>query len=1023
MGVLGGVGFSIREVKAVAKSRNRMRKGLVSAVGAIALMTALLPLMPMAQAGHTAANTLEVTPEEQTIPFGTDQATLIARLGSDRASNQASESVQIDFENEGDADGASFASPDASCTIPADAVECSIIVPRGAGRDYWRAWIDRSPPPGSDIDPEVDTEEDKIAVVGPNGTSSDCDEPEDPSNACIVDPLGPDDSADPGDATGCNTALVPEFAPSDEPDCTDVVWINWAGEDPVETTIDCDDETGPDTERETNAPGETETYTCQIRDQFGGLLSRDVFGEVENSINDPDVVDGASYNTPDYVCEAATQPNRCEADVSDVENELGTSEICWWFGEPEDGASLCADEPTAENQVADGSDTGNDLADQTDLTYETIEDFTLDCSPETASNPAGTSHTVTCSAFSPTTQQPVSGVPVDVEITGAGDTDPVPGDSKETPDRSCTTGADGSCSFTHSSTATGTSTYRAWIDADGDNLNPEADNTEGRDENATPGGTLEPDRTDVVEKTWTTAPTTITISPQQDSGEVGECNPYTITASTASGPVQGVTIDVEQFHQTALDQSPNNEPTVTFCMPASGANPSDVDTDEGDLKPAQDTADENADEEDPDNPGTAGGETVQQTNASGQVTIGIAVQPGNGSDGQGGVAITAFFDPNDNDDPDSGEPQDEAGKTWTEPPEPGGRTIECEPETATTETDDEHVVTCTVRDSGGNPDPGKGVDFSETGQGEIVSSTSATTDANGEASVTVASDDPGEQTITGTLSDANTNEPDTDECDRAAGDPAGSPAGQCTDSVSNTWIEPQPECSDGEDNDGDGQTDFPDDSGCDSAEDDDESDEECPNFEGDPRNQIVGTSGDDNLQGTPGDDIICGLGGNDLIEGGGGNDLIFGGSGNDRASGGDGNDRIFGGAGKDDIRGNSGNDELRGGGQNDVILGNAGEDQLFGGGGEDIVRGGKNADFAKGGKGDDTLQGGRGGDELRGNAGNDTVRGVAGHDLLKGGRDDDSLRGGKGNDRMRGGPGRDSCRGGPGSDDARGCEA
>lgn len=955
-------------------AKDRVRRVFVGTLGVIALLAVMLPLAPVAYAEHDGPNELEVTPEIQSIDFGTDQATLIARLGQPVAA-----STQIDFENQNDNDGASFASPDASCTILPDQKECELLIARGQGRDYWRAWIDQSPPPGSDNDPEVDTEEERIS-----NPDTDCNEPEDPDDLFVCEPdptglVGPDETANPGNAqSDLNNERCGLTTPAaQEPDCTDVVWVNWEGEPSVATTVDCDDNTGPDTERETNAPGETETYTCVLRDQFGGILTaNDVFGEVENPINDPDVIDGASYNTPDYSCNptGSGSSRRCTADASDNENELGTSEICWWHGQPEDGASLCASEPTGEAQAADGSDPGNDLADQTELTYENIENHTLDCSPETDSNPAETTHTVTCTAFSPTTNQPVSGVPIDVEITGAGDPDPGPaGDSPEAPDRGCTTGSDGSCSFTHSSTATGTTTYRAWIDEDGSNLNVEADGDEGRDETAQPGDEGEPDGTDVVEKTWTAAPTTITISPQQDSGEVGECNPYTITASTASGPVQGVTIDVEQFHQTALDQSPNNEPTVTFCTPASGPNPSEVDTDRGDLKPSQDTEDEDADEEDPDNPGTAGGETVQQTNASGQVTIGIAVLPGNGSDGTGGVTITAFFDPNDNDDPDSGEPQDEAGKTWTEAPEPGGRTIDCEPETATTETDEEHVVTCTVRNSGGNPDPGRGVDFSETGEGEIVSSTSATTDANGQAAVTVASDTPGEQTITGTLTDANVNEPDTDECDRPAGDPPGSPAGQCTDSVSNTWEEATPDT--------------------------------CPGFEGDNRNQIVGTPGDDNLEGTSGNDIICGLGGNDAIEGLAGNDLIIGGSGNDRIGGG------------------SGNDELRGNSGDDFILGNAGEDRLFGGGGDDVIRGGKNADFAKGGKNADVVQGGRGGDELRGSSGHDTIRGNSGNDLLKGGRGNDTLRGGEGNDSMRGGSGRDACRGGPGNDDARNCEA
>ena len=40
---------------------------------------------------------------------------------------------------------------------------------------------------------------------------------------------------------------------------------------------------------------------------------------------------------------------------------------------------------------------------------------------------------------------------------------------------------------------------------------------------------------------------------------------------------------------------------------------------------------------------------------------------------------------------------------------------------------------------------------------------------------------------------------------------------------------------------------------------------ECPGFGGDPRNDVIGTAGPDNLAGTSGNDIVCGLGGNDTL--------------------------------------------------------------------------------------------------------------------------------------------------------------
>lgn len=199
--------------------------------------------------------------------------------------------------------------------------------------------------------------------------------------------------------------------------------------------------------------------------------------------------------------------------------------------------------------------------------------------------------------------------------------------------------------------------------------------------------------------------------------------------------------------------------------------------------------------------------------------------------------------------------------------------------------------------------------------------------------------------------------------------------------------------------------------------------EECPGYEGDPRNHIVGTPGDDRLEGTEGDDIICGLGGDDIIDGLGGNDVLLGGDGNDIIRGGDGNDELYGEDGKDDLRGGSGNDYIDGGLQNDVMLGNAGNDIMIGRSGDDIARGGGGDDIARGGGGKDALKGGKGGDDLRGGGGKDTLSGGAGPDELRGGKGADLLKGGAGPDKLFGGGGRDTCDGGGGRNQVKGCEA
>lgn len=112
----------------------------------------------------------------------------------------------------------------------------------------------------------------------------------------------------------------------------------------------------------------------------------------------------------------------------------------------------------------------------------------------------------------------------------------------------------------------------------------------------------------------------------------------------------------------------------------------------------------------------------------------------------------------------------------------------------------------------------------------------------------------------------------------------------------------------------------------------------CPGFAGNPRNQVVGTAGDDILTGTPGADIICGKGGSDTLSGLGGNDLLLGALGNDRLGGGSGRDRLVGASGRD------------------RLFGGTGRDRLFGGPGRDLLHGGPGRDFGAGGPGRDTFR-------------------------------------------------------------------
>lgn len=991
---------------------NRKAGALLTAL--LTLIALALPLMGTALANH-GDRTLDVTPDQygdigdnEDGPFTGETVTFTANLSGPAGAT----AINIDAEHyagPNDPDGAnSPTSPDYTCDVPPGEISCTVsftgtrATASNGTQDRIRFWIDHdkvNTTDESDKDEGIVASEDDCGETDPSGGT--CPRAFSGSGAA---PSATSPSGGPGPNENCEGADITEAF---EPDCTDAVQVDYDNRSGVAQTLDCDDSGTPDTERETKQDDPTdptqgesdvssETYTCVVNNQFNsGENDVRVFGENENGINDPDTIDGASYNQPDYTCndndgQTTPDPNGipgfeddgvCYITVDQEEEELGTAEICFWVDLDNDLATdesgVCASEPTGENQLSSGSDSGNDLADQVELSWENASTFNLDCIPETDTDAVGTPHEVTCTATSSTSgNRAVSGVVIEVEITGEGDPDS--SDSPQNPDSGCTTTSGGSCTFEHTSTTEGTTTYRAWIN-DGeaepvlpDGFDEDVDTEEGQNESTTPGDKSEPDSTDVVTNEWVPAPTSLQMTPESDTAQVGECNPFTITATAGTGtsaePAAGIVIDVEQRHATAGDDTASNEPTVTFCEPTSGPNPSDVDESRGDLGTSSDSS--VTDDEEPDNKGTAGGETQKTTNSNGQITIGISITGGQGSDGSGTVEVTAFFDENDNDDPDAGEPADTSTKTWTSAAGTGGRVIDCEPETATTDTADSHTVTCTVLSATNQPQSGANVTFTEVGAGVIQSSSTVTTGADGKASVTVVSDEAGEQTITGTITNSTQSEPDTDECNRPANDPAGSPAGACSDSVTNTWTDESPsECSDDLDNDGDGDTDFPEDQGCDDLQDDDETNvgpaETCPGYEGDDRNQVIGTSGDDTLEGTDGDDVICGFGGNDTIAAGDGDDVVLGGKGNDLVSAGEGNDTVRGGGGNDTITGSLGADELRGGGGRDSIRGGGARDAIYGGRGPDILRGGKGPDLLDGGPGNDTCNGGLGRNRIK----------------------------------------------------------
>ena len=761
---------------------------------------------------------------------------------------------------------------------------------------------------------------------------------------------------------GENQATSP--GSSAEPDATDVISVTWqvsvAG--PV-TTLDCDDAGPPDTERETNpltGASSSEVYTCTTRNAQGGVVTAvdtQVKAENETAANDPPSGsdNGASYGTPDYTCQTGSTGS-CQITVAPTDGDSGTTTICFYL----DDGTACGSEAIGETEA-------NDLADRVELTWVTVVAVTqVDATPETRTTTltSGTdTNEITVVARGDGNVPAVAATNIKFAIAAG----PNAGSNGVTvSDGTCAAAqnfdsnvADEThrCIYTNPNDVAGTDQIRVFAD-----LNNDGDHDQG-----------EP--FDDVTQTWRTTDPTLTLTPATDSASVGTCNPFTVRLVNTTGqPMADRIIDLEQRHARATNNTANDEPTVSFCVPTSGVNPTDVDTSEGDLN------------ENPDNLGTLGAETEEETDANGMLTVGVRVAPTQGSDGTGNVTISAFLDTSGGDDPDANEAQDTSIKTWVLPE---GRIIDCEPEAGAHDKGDTHTVSCTVTDRFGARVPGVSVTFSEGGVGEVSSST-AITDANGVVTATATSDEVGTQTIAGTItSDVTGNEPaEVDDCDLGAGNPTGAPAGVCQDTVTHTWTQPPVDSlavdlEETTDKPGgshdvtvlalDGQGDpvpgaeiawsssgvgtltdmetVTDANGEASATVSSdtvgvqsvtavvtpcEPDGSCAatsvNNWGPNKCTIFGTTGPDFLKGTDDDDVICGFGGDDFASAGDGDDVFIGHRGADTA---------FGGAGNDTLKGKKGRDELNGGRGNDVLRGGAGFDRLNGGAGFDLCAGGR----------------------------------------------------------------------------------
>jgi hypothetical protein len=518
----------------------------VTMVAILSLVAALLPFAPPAAANHGRA-TLNVRPESASRPLDATH-TFIAEL--DQLVTVEQGSVNIDFENQSgvnDEDGTTFDSPDLTCTIAARERSCSVTYTGTVtGRDLWRVWIDHD---GRDATVEADRTENR------------------------------NEDRDAGDGgTVCNGA-----DPSGEPDCTDVVEVLWGT-----GALDCDDAEGPDTERNTNPSGggavSNEVYTCTLTDATSRPDAGKVIrAEVLNGINDPDLSDGASYDSPDYRCTTddgtqGTTAGGCTITVTQNETEAGTAQICFWAGLVEDGALICSDETTEESQEADGSDVGNDLGDAVEKTWDErgAAGGGLDAEPESETSGFGT-HEITATIYDQ------FGAPFNGDSTvyfeffrgSPSDTDR---NSPATPDLTCTTTNDSTCIATYSQIVTGgTDLVCVWTNTpplmSGTNNNGTCDGEGLTDADDAPGAADAPDAggddVDVVQRIWQnpTDATRVECLPETQTARRNTSPGITCTATDAAGvPVAGAEIDAEAVGVNDPDAADAPTPPDFSCV-------------------------------------------------------------------------------------------------------------------------------------------------------------------------------------------------------------------------------------------------------------------------------------------------------------------------------------------------------------------------------------------------------------------------------------------------------------------------
>ena len=347
---------------------------VVLASTALMMIALLVPLSGVALANH-GARTLDLTPELADNGVGATH-TVTATLS---ATPDVGSPIEIDFEIAGPGDvdaGDTNLTPDRTCTVTNPAVFCTVSYSSAVvGVDTIRGWIDH----------------DK------DNTTVEADATE-----------GQDETTTPGAET--------------ESDDTDVVTKTWFTGLPAGARLDCDDESGGDTERNPiTGTGTAEIYTCTVVNTAAS--NAPVAGvkiDVENldGANDPDNSAVAGTADMNDACTTAAD-GTCTVTISPVDSQIGTAIICFWADTDSDAVFDPAGSATDGGQCAElFNDPENDnLTDVVRKIWEARAVDSIDVTPDFDVNQTGTSHTATATVYDQF-GDPVAGVNVDFVITG-----------------------------------------------------------------------------------------------------------------------------------------------------------------------------------------------------------------------------------------------------------------------------------------------------------------------------------------------------------------------------------------------------------------------------------------------------------------------------------------------------------------------------------------------------------------------------------------------------------------------------